>query len=243
MISVCMTTYNGQQFIKEQLTSILSQLNESDELLISDDGSTDNTLAIIQRLEDDRIKVYHHEASKLSPRKKVIKNIEFILKKAQADVIFLADQDDIWMPNKVERTMEALDKYDLIISDAIIINKNGNVVHPSYIDLNHSKEGFLNGLLTNPYLGCAMAFKRNVLIKALPFPKNIPMHDIWLGSVGSVFFKTKLLKEPLIKYRRHINNISTSGEKSTNSLVQKIDFRLQVVFGIIGCYFKNTRRI
>lgn len=107
MISVCMATYNGGRFIKEQIDSILPQLSQYDELIVSDDGSTDRTLEIIASYKDERIKVFHHQktGNKYYPTLKVCystNNFENALKQAKGDYIFLCDQDDIWEKNKVE---------------------------------------------------------------------------------------------------------------------------------------------
>ena len=108
MISFCMTTYNGQEFIMKQLTSILSQLSENDEVIISDDGSVDNTLQIIQNINDSRIILLRHKSALKGKkndinfkRRKCILNFENALSKAKGDIIILSDQDDIWYNNRV----------------------------------------------------------------------------------------------------------------------------------------------
>ena len=95
MISVCMATYNGAQFIKEQIDSILCQLSTEDELIISDDGSTDETLSIINSYKDNRIKVFQHKAAEGSAFIKATRNFENAMSHAVGDYIFLSDQDDM----------------------------------------------------------------------------------------------------------------------------------------------------
>lgn len=95
MISVCMATYNGEEYIKEQLESILCQLGEMDEIIISDDGSTDNTLNIIESYNDSRIKIHINTG-----KHGFVYNFENALQKAKGEYIFLSDQDDIWLPEK-----------------------------------------------------------------------------------------------------------------------------------------------
>ena len=97
MISVCMASYNGEKYIKEQIDSILKQLSDEDELVISDDGSTDNTLSVIQSIHDKRIKLIHNQGEHGYSR-----NFENALKNSKGDYIFLSDQDDVWKDNKVE---------------------------------------------------------------------------------------------------------------------------------------------
>src|SRR5665647_351760 len=113
MISVCLTTYNGEKYILEQIQSILCQIGYDDEVIISDDGSTDHTLKILNKQEDHRIIIHHNSNSK-----GIISNIENALTHAKGDIIFLADQDDVWLPNKVKICSEVLKSCLLYTSDA-----------------------------------------------------------------------------------------------------------------------------
>ena len=126
-ISVCIATYNGEKYIKEQLDSILVQLGEDDEVIIGDDGSTDLTLDIIKSYNDPRIKIYKNSF------KNLILNFESTLEKAKGDYIFLSDQDDVWLPNKVKDSLKDLFKYDVVISNCKVVNKNLDVIHESFL--------------------------------------------------------------------------------------------------------------
>ena len=137
MISVCMATYNGECFLKEQIDSILPQLSQEDELIISDDGSTDRTLEIIASYKDERIKVFNHEktGNKYYPTLKVCystSNFENALNQAKGDYIFLSDQDDVWEKNKINESLELLKKYDYVIHNLSLIDENGNVLKEKY---------------------------------------------------------------------------------------------------------------
>ena len=123
MISVCIATYNGERFIERQIISILNQLGSEDEIVIANDGSTDNTLAILKRLNDSRLRVVEG-AHRHSP----IWNFERALEQAKGEYIFLADQDDVWMPEKVAVTMNYLQKYDCVVSDNMIVDADDNVI-------------------------------------------------------------------------------------------------------------------
>lgn len=214
-----MPTYNGEKYIKEQICSILIQLGPNDELIISDDGSQDSTLSIIENFKDSRISVYN--ACFHSP----IYNVENAMKKAKGDVIFLADQDDVWFPNKVKLVMEKMRDFDCVVSDAVVVDANMNVIHESFYKLNHTKPGMLHNLVKNGYLGCCMAFNRKILDKSLPFPNPIPMHDPWIGLVAEKFGETFFLNQPLIYYRRHGNNASPTAGKSNRSLLLRFQDR------------------
>ena len=136
MISVCMSTYNGEQFIFKQLDSILSQIGLNDEVIISDDGSKDNTINIIKSFNDKRIKLFFR---KKTPS--LVRNFENAIQKAVGEYIFLADQDDIWIKNKVSETLKYLNKYDLVISDCILINESEKVINRSYFHIIKSRNG------------------------------------------------------------------------------------------------------
>lgn len=217
MISVCLTTYNGEKFIKEQLISILLQIGDKDEIILSDDGSKDNTLAIVNSIGDNRIKVFRNRH-----QHGFIGNFENALEEAHGDYIFLSDQDDIWKPNKVERIMSYLNKYDLVVHDAEIIDGKGEAIGKTYYSTMHNKTSFLANLYSTRFLGCCMAFTKEVKEKSLPIPHGVVAHDYWIGMYAKLKFKTIFIPDILISYRRHGNNVSPSSEKSNTSLFYKI---------------------
>jgi glycosyltransferase involved in cell wall biosynthesis len=228
-----MATYNGEKYIKEQLDSIIIQLGINDEIIISDDGSTDRTIEIIESFQDSRIKLF------LNSFQNLILNFEFALKKANNNYIFLSDQDDVWLPNKIEVCMRNLLLYDMIVSNCKVVDQYLEVINESFFQLNHSKKGLIYNLTKNSYLGCCLAFRKEILIKALPFPKHIPMHDIWLGFVSDIFFNVFFVNEPLMFYRRHGANESPTGEKSPFSLYEKFLFRYNILKHIPKLYLKK----
>ena len=238
MISVCMATYNGERFIKQQIDSILEQLGDKDELIISDDGSTDSTLKIIQDINDTRIKVFQHEKkiSKFYPKSKipiVSFNFEFALSKAKGDYIFLSDQDDIWYPEKVEKCCSLLKDYDLVLSNTSIIDENGKVVTEKYEEKPPLQATLLNNIIKAHIWGCCLAFNKTVLLKSLPFPKSICVHDLWLGLIAQKFGKIIYYPEPLIYHRIWGANTSQCGRKSTNPLYMKLKYRFFMLLAII----------
>ena len=230
-ISVCMATYNGEKYIKEQLDSILSQLSENDEVIVSDDSSNDKTVEIIKSYHDDRVRLFENQNFN-SP----VYNFENALIKAKGNIIVLADQDDVWENNKIETIKKYMQGYDLVLSDAYIIDEHGAVIQESFYKLNGSKSGFVKNIVKNSYLGCTMAFNRKILLKTLPFPKDLPMHDWWIGLIGEMFGNTYFIKDRLVMYRRHSNNASLTGEKSSYSLFKKISFRLTIIKNLILRY-------
>ena len=241
MISVCIATYNGEKYINQQLESILKQLGDSDEIIISDDESTDRTLELINGFKDKRIKVYKHtEKIKTSffldaPTH----NFANALKHAQGEYIFLADQDDIWLDGKVNKMIAALQEVDFVVSDCIIVNDILEPIAKSYFEAANTKLGIWNNLVHSTYLGCNLAFRRKVLEQALPFPQSMVGHDLWLGLIAESYFKAKLLNEPLMLYRKHGDSVTTSGLKSSNPLYVKISYRAVIVWELFKKYVKT----
>lgn len=231
-VTVCMATYNGEKYIKKQLDSILSQLDKDDEVIISDDSSTDRTIEIIRSYNDYRIKLYENQKYR-SP----IFNFENALKHATGDIIVLSDQDDIWKNDKIEKTRHYMQSYDLVISDAEIIDKNDKIIHESFYKINRSNKGLLINIIKNSYLGCTMAFNRKILEKSLPFPKDIPMHDWWIGLIGEIFGRVYFIEDKLVSYRRHDENASYSGGKSKYDIKTRVIFRWIMIKNLIFRYF------
>ena len=232
MISVCVATYNGEKFIREQIDSILCQLSSDDEIIVSDDGSTDGTIVIINCIGDKRIRIIE------GPRKhSPTFNFENALKEAKGDYIFLADQDDVWKTNKVEVCMKWLQKYDCVVSDAEVTDSNLNPLYPSLYAIMQVRQGHIyNTVWKNGYTGCCMAFRRNILEASLPFPKDIPMHDIWIGNVAAYKYNVKFIPDKLILFRRHKETISCNGKGSKYSIWQQIKFRWSIIKNIVNLY-------
>lgn len=228
MISVCIATYNGERFLKRQVTSILSQIDVKDEVIVADDGSVDNTLTILRDLNDPRIRIVDG-AHRHSPTW----NFEKALKEARGEYIFLSDQDDVWMPEKVAVTMRYLQQYDCVVSDNVTVAADDSVISDSFYAVNNTRPGkYYNLLLKNGYLGCCMAFRRNVLDAALPFPADIPMHDIWIGNVAAFKYSVCFIPDKLMHYNRHGDNASTASAPSAYSLRQKLGFRWSVIHNL-----------
>lgn len=219
-ISVAMITYQGEKYIKEQLDSILACLKENDEVVISDDGSKDGTLAVLKayKEQDDRIRIL------AGPGKGVKANVENALRACEGEYIFLADQDDIWMPDKVERVIAELEKPEvgLVVHDAVVMDGAcENVILDSFYSLKGSGVGVIKNIWRNTYIGCCMAFKRQLLERVIPIPQYIEMHDQWIGVLNDRFgYGTVFLPDKLLKYRRHGNNASGMSHYSVPRMIK-----------------------
>lgn len=216
MISVCMATYNGEKYIAEQIKSILIQLSESDELIIFDDCSSDETVKIIELFKDPRINLNINKRNL-----GVVKTFENAILQAKGNYIFLSDQDDIWMPNKVEISLLEFEKgFNLVISDAYIL-QNDMIMLSTFFEIRKSGPGVLKNYFKNTFIGCCIAFDRAHLNKILPFPKSISMHDLWIGEIISIYGKVSFMSDRLIVYRRHEKNVTSLNSGDAVSIIRK----------------------
>jgi len=209
MISVCMAVCNGQRYLAAQLDSVLRQLPEDAEVIVVDDCSTDASLELIAAIKDGRIRTLRN-----SKRLGVVATFERAIAEARGELIFLCDQDDLWTPTKVERfvaTFGADAGILLAISDARLIDGEGRLLAESFFAQRGGfVPGFLANLVRNRYLGCALAFRAMLKPAILPFPPDIPMHDMWIGTLAAVKGRVAYIDEALIDYRRHQGNASPS---------------------------------
>jgi glycosyltransferase involved in cell wall biosynthesis len=227
-ISVCMASFNGERFIHQQLTTILSQLLRSDELIISDDSSTDRTVEIIKSFGDDRIRLFTNQVF-YSP----IYNFEHALKQSTGEIIFLSDQDDEWGDGWVETALAELRNVSLVVCDADMIDTYGRLGEARIYRGRPRKPGVLRNLYRNGYIGCCCAFRREVLDVALPFPAKLPWHDWWIGMVAEACFSTRFIRDRKIRHRRHGGNFSPTGERSPSTLMEKIRMRWNIGLALI----------
>lgn len=232
MITVCIATHNGEKYIKEQLDSILCQLSLDDEVIVSDDGSSDSTINIIDGYEDSRIKVYTmvHKRKGMKPHYYVTKNFENALKHAKGDYIFLSDQDDVWLPNKVDTCIKVLNNCDMILHNLECVDEN---LQPLNRNIYNNSFRYKNYFMRKgKHYGCALVFRSSMLHYILPFPKNLVLHDFWLGIMGETFGKFVFLDTPLIKYRLHGSNTSENALKN-NSMLYKLSYRFYTILHVV----------
>jgi len=224
MISVCLASYNGEKFIKEQINSILIQLNNKDELIISDDKSTDHTLEIIREINDTRIKLFQNTGAHGYTH-----NFENALKHTTGDYIFFSDQDDVWFPDKIKKMSPYLKDNVLVFSDAYITNENLDIIG-KLSDWRKYKKGYIRNLYRNIYTGCTCAFTKKIKDYTLPFPNSKYIkHDNWIGLLCELKFKVIYVDEALILHRRHNSNASSLTKKSSRSLFFMLIYRFLLV--------------
>ncbi len=206
-VSVAMATYNGEKYIKKQIDSIIVNMSKDDELVISDDGSTDSTIEIVQSYvrKDKRIKLIN------GPQMGIKKNFENAIKNCSGKYIFLADQDDYWYDNKINKVLETFDKEQalLVQHDCRILNVNNNkVIKQSFFSFRKCGPGVFKNIYKTTYIGCCIAFDSCLKEKIIPIPTDIDMHDQWIGIIANHFGKCVFINDVLMDYHRHANNVS-----------------------------------
>jgi glycosyltransferase involved in cell wall biosynthesis len=238
-VSVCVATYQGERYISLQLRSILDQLSAEDEVILVDDGSEDGTCDKILALRDPRVRVIRN-----AENQGVLRSFETALSISSGEIVFLSDQDDLWLPKKVEKILEIfLHDPDLMLvaSDAILIDENGTTIGDSfYAQRGRFQPGLWSNLLIGKFHGCTMAFRSSVLRSALPFPPAKEVHhDTWIGCINALIGgKTKYISEPLVAYRRHSTNVTGRTRLSTYT---RLKVRSLLVLGLLAFCVKRAR--
>ncbi len=247
-VDVLMATYNGEKYLKEQIDSILNQTYQNIHLIISDDCSTDRTRDILKEYEEnEKITVFYQENNQ-----GYVKNFEFLLNQVTSELYMFADQDDFWLPEKIEKSVEKLQKenLDLVFGDLEVVDENLKTLYPSFSklmlldrkikrELNTDKLQYLYNCMT----GCTILSKKKFLDKILPLPTNSKyvIHDYWLGLVVSLNGKVGYLETPYIKYRQHGNNQVGTDKISHKfkKLEQVRNLFIDVKLGVFETYVQN----
>ena len=225
MISVALAAYKGEKYIEAQIRSILPQLSYGDEIIVSDDRPGGMTEKIVKKLSAEDSRVVWVEGKS----KGVVSNFVNAIRYCKGDKIFLCDQDDVWLDGKVERVMSAIKGGACcVLHNAYITDENLEKSGKTLFEDRGAKTGIMHNIIRNCYTGACMALTRQAFTAALPFPKDLPMHDQWLGLVSEKVGRVELIDEPLLLYRR--NPGSMTGGKT--SLMQKITWRINIAKNI-----------
>ena len=218
-VSILVAMFNGSRFIVEQLESILAQLATEDELLVLDDRSTDDSYAIAKAMEA------RHPGMKVMRSEQnggVAKTFEALLSLATKDTIFLSDQDDIWIAGRKAQMLAAMrdDRAVAVLANSSIYVDGERV--REFFPAGHrpNTESVSKNFLKNNFIGCCMAFRREILTLALPFPDRISMHDWWLATCAMSTGKVAYSAAPSLLYRRHSANLSPSSRRKWKAILK-----------------------
>jgi len=212
LVTVVITTYNGEKYLAEQLDSIVEQTHKNLEIIISDDASSDNTLAIAQRyaVNDSRITIVHHEKNV-----GLHANLGGALSSARGTYIAISDQDDIWQRDKIEKQMAVIDDKIAVFTDSVLIDSVGVPLGLTVLQSIRLKDRgnctrLLNLLYKNVVSGHAMLFHRSLLAVALPFSDEL-IFDHHLALCAAICGGLVFYPEPLVNHRIHGMNHTNAG--------------------------------
>jgi glycosyltransferase involved in cell wall biosynthesis len=228
MRSVVLASCDGERFIGEQLDSILPQLAAEDEVVVSDDASTDRTLEVVAQRRDSRIRILAHEN-----RVGYVGNFQRAVESSRGEFVFFSDQDDIWLPGKVSALDEALKSKLCVASDATVVDTSLRILHPSFFELRGARRFSHLAIYLKPCIvGATLACHRSYLERSLPFPAGVP-HDFWLALNAAYDGVLGVVPRPLILYRRHAHSLSVSATSRKRPLHTIATERLRLMIAML----------
>jgi len=208
-ISIALCTYNGAEYLQEQLASIMEQTQPANEIMLCDDGSTDDTINIAQQFLSQGLPIHIHENPE---RLGSTANFNKAISQCTGELIFLCDQDDIWSKNKVASTIEYFQQNpatELALSNGALINQHGNSMGKNLWETltidSQAQLAFLDLLNNDKVTGAACAFRSSLKKQALPIPTEW-IHDSWLAIIAAAHGKIGMIPEVLFSYRQHPSN-------------------------------------
>ncbi|QPR55092.1 glycosyltransferase family 2 protein [Aeromonas allosaccharophila] len=213
MIDIVIATYNPSVYLLEQIDSILSQeaIHKVSRIIIVDDSSVDTKYLKLAIKKDSRIEFYNNDSGRNGAKN----NFSYGLSLTSAAFVMTCDQDDVWLPHKVELSLDTIMKLDgnypcLVSTDVMVVDSELSVIHESFLNYKGVKlpqDARSNNILyRNIFPGCSMIFNRKLLDIALPIPEEAIMHDWWLISVASLIGQTSYCLQPTMLYRQHDSN-------------------------------------
>lgn len=231
--SVAMAVYNGERYLRQQIDSVLAMMGPEDELVISYEESADTTLKIIKNYEaeDSRVRVVFDSGHSVES------NFNYAVAQCKGKYIFLADQDDVWIGDKINKMVEFFEKNPktvVLIGNGYITNekleKEGNLFDAYHISTNPIRN-FVKGT----YLGCQMAFRTTIRNDVWPVNVEPPLpHDLWLGVRGAFCGKVDIIDQMFILHRLHESNYSNTSKMTLLGVFQNRILFLKKLLVSIG---------
>ncbi len=224
IVSVCMATYNGSAYVEHQLRSILAELEAGDEVVVVDDASTDDTVAVVESIADPRVRVIRQPANR-----GYVRTFEAALLAARGDVLLLADQDDEWVPGRRALLVEAARESGVAASNLVLLETGEPLRSPVSgrpwllrASTSHQRRRNELRILAGvaPYFGCAMAVQRDMLAAITPFPAFLTeSHDLWIATVANAAGRMGHVGPATVRRRIHAANASSSRPRGIRKAV------------------------
>ncbi len=206
LVSIAVATYNGIKFLTQQLDTLINQTYQHLEIVVSDDGSSDGTIEILESYEKryPNFSFYKNAAPHGTKR-----NFENALKHCKGTYMAFSDQDDVWMLDKIEKLINGIGDFALIYHDSLFVDEKGNSLNRTFTTKLNMYQGYDSRafLFCNTVSGHALLFHRKLLESALPFPEA-RLHDWWLAFRACDNGGVKYLDEVLVHYRQHQNSVT-----------------------------------
>jgi glycosyltransferase involved in cell wall biosynthesis len=270
IIDILLSTFNGEKYLSELLDSLINQSYNNFNLIIRDDGSTDDTMLILNRKKNkfrNKLILIEDNLGNIGPSKSFIE----LIKKSNSNYMMFCDQDDIWYRDKIEISLENITSYPiknlplLVFTDLEVVDDNLNHITNSMlkshnIEPNYLINDFYKMISINPVAGCTMIINKKAKEYILPFPDLKHVFDHWIAVNICIFGKIIFINRPSIKYRQHINNevgnkvfdykyfISRvfSLKKTLQSdftLIKSINFEISVIKYLFVKFILNFKRL
>lgn len=218
LVSIVMATYNGEKYLREQLDSIIEQTYKNIELIVVDDCSQDSTLDILVAYQASHnfIKIYRNESNM-----GVSQTFSFGITKAIGDYVAFCDQDDVWLPNKIEILISEVGDNLLICSPFIAVDSKLCTLNKDVPISKLPRVCFADYLIGNNVTGCCAMISRELIELAMPIPKEFYMHDYYFALYASYHNRLKRISIPLVYYRQHGNNVLGSTRQTYDQFIQR----------------------
>jgi glycosyltransferase involved in cell wall biosynthesis len=228
-VDILLATYNGGKFLGKQLDSLAKQSYQNWHLIIRDDGSSDQTLRLLNEFRGQhvsRVNIINDGKGSLGASQ----NFSELLSHSRSDYITFCDQDDVWLPHKIELSLQNVLELErahgkntpvLVYSDLQVVDEKLNLINNSFWQHQHINpdqgQAWNRLLIDNVVTGCASMFNRSLLVVASPVPKEAILHDWWFALAASLFGVMKPINQPTILYRQHISNVRGASKKPKRS--------------------------
>lgn len=231
-INILLSTYNGEKYLKEQLDSILSQSFNDFKVLVRDDGSTDSTIAILKEYEKmypNKINLIEDDEGNLRSSRSFMK----LLENSDSEYVMFCDQDDVWLPEKIEMTLKKIIEMKqefgdiplLVHTDLVVVDESLSMINNSFFKfqkIDPCRDSFNNLLMQNVITGCTVMINKELVQKCLPIPDGVIIHDWWAGLVVSKFGRIGYLSQTTIQYRQHRANVVGAKGFTIRAVFRKI---------------------
>jgi glycosyltransferase involved in cell wall biosynthesis len=237
-VSVCMATYNGQEYVSEQISSILGQLSSKDELIVVDDASKDGTADVVRRIGDPRIVLMPNPENK-----GYVASFERAIAASRGEYIMLSDQDDVWLPGRVDLLIKSLQDKTFAASNFTVFGGPANKLQRVQLKRADGHRWVANLITTwigvRPYYGCTMAFRADGKRLVLPFPGFLnETHDQWIAVVANLHREMAHVEEATVARRLHEQNTTP---KSRRPLAVIVSARIMLLRAFAVAVMRKLR--